>query len=112
MYNKYMNLNFFNKDSNEKYYLLGWILSDGHVAKNKNFWSMQIHQKDKKMLEKILNLINSNNNIHGPYINQPSVQIKISCKNHLTFLTQSWGLDNHKSHNLNGKIAQMNFCLI
>jgi hypothetical protein len=84
-----MDVNFFENDCKEKYYLLGWILSDGHVGKNNLFWSMQIHQKDKKMLEKILNLIKSKNNIHGPYANQPSVQIKISCKEHHQFLTQS-----------------------
>jgi hypothetical protein len=98
-----MDFIFFNKENSEKYYVLGWILSDGHVAKNKSFWSIQLQQKDKKMLEKILKLINSSNNIHGPYNNQPSVQIRICCKDHLSFLTQSWGLNNKKSQTLKWK---------
>jgi hypothetical protein len=98
-----MNQNFFYEENKDKYYVLGWILSDGHVSKIKNFWSIQLHLKDKKMLEKILNIIKSDNNIHGPYKDRPSVQIQIVNKEHLTFLTQSWGLDNHKSHNLKWK---------
>ena len=35
-----MKENFFSIENSEKYYVLGWILSDGHVAKDKNFCSI------------------------------------------------------------------------
>jgi len=104
-----MNENFFYEENKEKYYVIGWILSDGHVSTIKNFWSIHLHLKDKGMLIKILNLIKSDNNIHGPYKERPSVQIQIVNKKHLEFLTQSWGLDNHKSHNLKWKDCPKEF---
>lgn len=98
-----MNENFFITENENKYYLLGWILSDGHVSPDNHFWSIQLHMKDRGMLVKILSLINSEKNIYGPYKDRSAVQIQIVSKKHCEFLTNDWGLDNHKSQTLKWK---------
>jgi len=95
--------NFFNTECDKKYYVLGWILSDGHVSLKRKLWTIKIHAKDKTILTKIQSIIGHNGNINGPYKNQDSVQLFVTNKEQFYFLTQSWGLDNHKSHNLKWK---------
>lgn len=95
--------NFFNTECDNKYYVLGWILSDGHVSLKRKLWTIKIHAKDKTILTKIQSIIGHNGNINGPYKNQDSVQLFVTNKEQFYFLTQSWGLDNHKSHNLKWK---------
>lgn len=61
MYDIYMkaiyhyNLDFFNKDTEELYYFLGFIASDGYV--NDEYVSLALNEKDKEILDKFTNII-------------------------------------------------------
>ena len=70
---------------------------------DKTSWIIHLHSKDKKILENILQIIESQNKIYGPYSNKESLQIEVNCEEHHSFLTQAWGIDNHKSYTLKWK---------
>jgi hypothetical protein len=66
-YRKYLlNEKFFNspaKWGEKQAYVLGWILSDGHINKNSNCISLKLQQKDAPILELIKKLLDCNGRI-------------------------------------------------
>lgn len=54
----YFDDNFFKKiETEEKAYFLGWIASDGHLSKLTGSISIKIHEKDRKILECLRDII-------------------------------------------------------
>lgn len=90
-----LDCNFFdNIDSEEKAYILGLLLSDGHIAKNN---TIMLTLKDKDVIEKYRKAIKSNAPIkidkYGNY------QLNIRCKTMAQQLRKI-GLNNRKSYEL------------
>ena len=54
-----LNDNFFKTQSPDMAYILGFIAADGNVAKKENAISIQLHEKDAEILEKIKELTDS-----------------------------------------------------
>ena len=54
-----LNDNFFKTQSPDMAYILGFIAADGNVAKKENAISIQLHEKDAEILEKIKELTGS-----------------------------------------------------
>ena len=54
-----LNDNFFKTQSSDMAYILGFIAADGNVAKKENAISIQLHEKDAEILEKIKELTDS-----------------------------------------------------
>lgn len=71
------NWNFFEEDSEELYYFLGFIAADGYISDNEI--ELTLNEKDIKILERIRDLIVPDK----PLIyrkNTNSYMLKISCK--------------------------------
>lgn len=63
-------------DTEEKAYFLGFLYADGYNQKDKNIVRMNLHEKDKKILEKLTNIIQPSKKLY--YSNkkkQYSIQI-------------------------------------
>ena len=61
-------------DTEEKAYLLGWIASDGHLAKNGNI-AISIHKKDIIVLEKLRDIVCKDLKIKNPKLDMVSLSI-------------------------------------
>jgi len=55
--------NFFKKWTNESSYALGWMFSDGNVAKDRRTFGFHLHKKDIKILKILKELMNSKHKI-------------------------------------------------
>lgn len=86
---------FDNIDSESKAYILGFIISDGHVSKN-NSLMISLHQKDRDTLERINEEMSSTYPIH---MKRNYVSLVISSKV-LCNALRSFGLDNRKTFTL------------
>lgn len=88
---------FLNIDTPEKAYVLGFILSDGHISK-KNKLMFAVHEKDADIIYKIRRELNSTHpikNIRGKYIGM-IITSKLLCDS-----LRNLGLTNHKTFDFN-----------
>lgn len=92
------NRDFFEKiDTEEKAYFLGFLYADGHIDPKRNFFKINLHKKDKEILEKFKNLLNIKRELtkHGFQSFQLTFQNEKIVRD-----LQKLGLHNHKSFHL------------
>jgi hypothetical protein len=92
------NEKYFKTWSIEMAYFLGFICADGHLATNRNMLSIQLHTKDKYILENFKNFLNYDGNI---YLRKdlPSANLWVISKE-ITQDLMDFGLTRHKSQEL------------
>lgn len=87
------NLEFFTNNSNEFYYLLGLLYTDGNLNKRRNTVSICLQYKDKNILEKLSILI-ANKNITRVEDNKCILEFT---NKFIYKILESWGLYSNKS---------------
>lgn len=89
------NWDFFEKDSEELYYFLGFVAADGYISNNEI--EIGINIKDKYMLEKFRDLIVPDKPI---YIKEKtnSCTLKISCKSRINRFKDFFSMASNKKH--------------
>jgi hypothetical protein len=92
------NEKYFKTWSIEMAYFLGFICADGHLATHRNMLSIQLHTKDKYILENFKNFLNYDGNIYLR-TNFPSANLWISSKE-ITQDLMNFGLTRYKSQEL------------
>ena len=89
------NWDFFNTDSEELYYFLGFVASDGYISGNEI--EIGLNEKDLKILERFRDLIVPNKPIYyKPKTN--SYTLKISCKNKIEKFKDFFDMTSNKKH--------------
>lgn len=71
---------FKNIDSEFKAWLLGWIASDGHISRNSNIITIQIHKKDQDVLKQIKCILGFNDSFIKVYPSKNRVSVSICNK--------------------------------
>jgi hypothetical protein len=92
------NEKYFQTWSIEMAYFLGFICADGHLATHRNMLSIQLHTKDKYILENFKNFLNYDGNIYLRK-NLPSANLWVVSKE-ITQDLMNFGLTRHKSQEL------------
>lgn len=93
-----VNINYFKNWSNEMAYILGFFCADGHLATNKNFFSIHIHRKDQYILQNFMKFMEYDGIIYD-YGKRSTVCLHISSKE-ITKDLINFGLTRHKSQEL------------
>lgn len=89
------NWDFFEKDSEELYYFLGFIAADGYISDNEI--ELTLNEKDIKILEKLRDLIVPDK----PLIyrkNTKSYMLKISCKKRIPEFKKFYSMTTNNKH--------------
>lgn len=109
---KYLvNDKFFNEIYNwteKQAYVLGWILSDGHISKNGNKIEIKLQKSDKKILEEIKNIIKFTGQIkiekrNGTNLKSKNYQDRAVlrfCSKEIKTTLNSIGYDNNKGRSM------------
>ena len=92
------NEKYFKTWSIEMAYFLGFICADGHLATHRNMLSIQLHTKDKYILENFKKFLNYDGNIYLR-TDLPSANLWIISKE-ITQDLMNFGLTRHKSQEL------------
>jgi hypothetical protein len=92
------NENYFKTWSTEMAYFLGFICADGHLATHRNMLSIQLHTKDKYILENFKNFLKYDGNIYLR-TDLPSANLWVISKE-ITKDLMNFGLTRHKSQEL------------
>lgn len=93
-----INQNYFKLWTIEMAYFLGFICADGHIAINRNALMLQIHKKDKYILENFKNFIEFGGYIYD-YNSKTTCTLHI-CSKEITQDLINFGLTRHKSKEL------------
>lgn len=89
------NWDFFEVDSEELYYFLGFVASDGYISSNEI--EIGLNEKDKHILERFTELICPEKPLHyKPRTN--SYTLKISCRNKIKRFKQFFDVTSNKKH--------------
>lgn len=96
------NILFFQKESNDMAWLLGFLASDGTISKNSNSIKIGLAKKDREILEKIKSLVQIENPITERTTNKgyDVVELTWSCKQHKKDL-EKYGIIPNKTFKLN-----------
>ena len=89
------NWNFFNEDSEELYYFLGFVAADGYLTDNEI--EIGINENDVILLERLRNLIVPNKPLYYKEKTH-SYTLKISCKSLMNDFKNFYGITTNKKH--------------
>lgn len=89
------NWNFFDIDSEELYYFLGFVASDGYISNNDI--EIGLNEKDVHILEHFRNLICPDKPLYHKK-NTNSYSLKISCKNKIKRFKDFFDMTTNKKH--------------
>lgn len=89
------NWDFFDTDSEELYYFLGFVASDGYISNNEI--EIGLNEKDKHILEKFRDLIVPDKPINYKKKSN-SYTLKISCRNRIHKFKEFFDMTSNKKH--------------
>lgn len=89
------NWSFFDNDSEELYYFLGFVASDGYITDNEI--EIELNEKDIKILEKFRDLICPSKPIYKKTATN-SVSLKISGRHHMRRFKDFFNMTSNKKH--------------
>jgi len=93
-----VNFDYFKNWSVEMAYLLGFICADGHIASSRNSLLIQLHKKDKYILENFMKFMKFEGKLYD-YSSKTTCTLHISSKE-ITQDLMNFGLTRHKSQEL------------
>lgn len=93
-----LDFNYFKNWSIDMAYILGFICADGHIATNRYALLIQLHKKDKYILENFMKFMKFGGNIYD-YSTKSTCTLHISSKE-ITQDLINFGLTRHKSQEL------------
>jgi hypothetical protein len=93
-----VDFDYFKNWSVEMAYLLGFICADGHIASSRNSLLIQLHKKDKYILENFMKFMKFEGKLYD-YSSKTTCTLHISSKE-ITQDLMNFGLTRHKSQEL------------
>ena len=93
-----VDFDYFKNWSVEMAYLLGFICADGHIASSRNSLLIQLHKKDKYILENFMKFMKFEGKLYD-YSSKTTCTLHISSKK-ITQDLMNFGLTRHKSQEL------------